>query len=120
MTQLHALALTLGIEGVIGGLLVRTWWALRGATLLRAIVVIVAASLLTHPLAWTANRQWLGSLPFPIRAAIIELTVTLVEATILALALGRATGMQPSWWRCATVSLCMNAASFGYGLWRLS
>ena len=64
-----------------------------------------------------------GGLPglvIAILARGMPLTVTLVEATILALALGRATGMQPSWWRCATVSLCMNAASFGYGLWRLS
>jgi hypothetical protein len=120
VTQTHALLLTLGIEGVVGALLVRTWWNLRGATLGRAVVVILAASLLTHPFAWTANRQWLTALSFPVRATIIELSVTLAEATILALALARITGTRPPWSRCAALSLAMNAASFGYGLWRFS
>lgn len=120
MTQTHALLLTLGIEGVVGALLVGTWWRWRGTSLLRAVVIAIAASLLTHPFAWTANRQWLVGLPFPVRATIIELSVTLVEGTILALALPRAASERVSWWRCAVVSLAMNAASFGYGLWRLA
>lgn len=120
MTQAQALVLTLAIEGVVGTLLLRAWWGFRGPSLLRAGVVVLAASLLTHPFAWTANRQWLAWLSFPVRATIIELSVTLLEATILALALARISSERAPWWRCAAVSLAMNAASFGYGLWRLS
>lgn len=118
MTQTHALALTLGIEGVVGALLLWAWgW--RGSSLARGVVVVLAASLLTHPLAWAANSRWLVGLAFPVRAAIIELTVVAVEATILALALRRISSERAGWGRSAILSLVMNAASFGYGLVRL-
>lgn len=120
MTQLGALSRTLGIEGVVGGLLLWGWLGLRGRALGRGVLAVLAASLLTHPLAWTANSSWLRGLSFPVRATIIELTVVVIEATILALVLDRGRdGGRPSWLRCLVVSLAMNAASFGYGLLRL-
>lgn len=119
MTQLGALLRTLGIEGVVGGLLLWAWLGLRGRSLGRGVLVVLAASLLTHPLAWTANRSWLRGLAFPERATIIELTVVVVEATILALALPpREDGRRP-WVRYVIISAAMNTASFVYGLWRL-
>lgn len=122
MTQLHALGLTLLIEGLVGVALLALWLRLRGRTLLRGAAVVLAASLLTHPAAWRANRIWLHFLPFTTRAAVIEAAVVVVEAVILTVAL-RAVARDPSRpiaaWRCAVVSLLMNAASFGYGLWRL-
>ncbi|MCA9650082.1 MAG: hypothetical protein H6712_18270 [Myxococcales bacterium] len=121
MTQLHALGLTLAIEGAVGALLLWLWWGRRGASLAVAIVVVLACSLLTHPLAWQANRVWLHGLRFPVRAAIIEGAVVLLEAAILRYGLARRAGDEapPSWWRCLGLSLAANAASFGYGLWRL-
>lgn len=123
MTQLHALTLTLGIEGAVGGLLLRAWLGLRGRPWVRGLVVVLAASLLTHPLAWHANRVWLIGLGFPVRAAIIEGAVVLVEASILALALRstvdgrRARPLAP--WAWLVLSLVMNGVSFGYGLVRV-
>ncbi|MEX1367647.1 MAG: hypothetical protein AB1Z98_31245 [Nannocystaceae bacterium] len=123
MTQLHALSLTLGIEGAVGGLLLWAWLGLRGRTWVRGLLVVLAASLLTHPLAWHANRVWLIGLSFPVRAAIIEGAVVLVEASILALAM-RSTGDVPrvrptAPWTWLVLSLVMNGASFGYGLVRV-
>lgn len=123
MTQLHALALTLGIEGAVGGLLLGAWLGLRGRTWVRGLVVVLAASLLTHPLAWHANRSWLIGLGFPVRAAIIEGAVVMVEGSILALAM-RSTGHAPrarpiAPWRWLVLSLVMNGASFGYGVVRV-
>jgi len=119
MTQLGALLRTLGIEGMVGGVLLFAWLGLRGRALGRGVLVVLAASLLTHPLAWTANRSWLMGLSFPVRATIIELTVVVVEAGILVLMLDRARGERRSWLRYGVVSLAMNGASFGYGLLRL-
>ena len=124
MSQLHALLLTLGIEGLVGALLLRVWLGARGAVLGRGVLVVLAASLLTHPLAWQANRVWLRGLGFPLRATIIELSVTVVEAAILWRGLAWARDQRqaepaPGWSRGLIVSLAMNGASFGYGLWRL-
>ncbi|MCH9686349.1 MAG: hypothetical protein K0V04_33260 [Deltaproteobacteria bacterium] len=119
MTQLHALSLTLAIEGTVGGLLLRTWIGWRGRAMLRGLLVVLAASLLTHPLAWQANRSWLVGLGFPVRAAIIEISVVLAETVLLALASRSAQAVESvPVWRWFIVSLAMNGASFGYGLVR--
>jgi hypothetical protein len=80
------------------------------------LAIVVAASALTHPLAWQANEVWLRALPFPARATIIELTVVVVEAAIIAAASKwvRDGSLRP--WRAAALSLACNATSFGYGL----
>lgn len=103
MTQITALALSLAVEVPVALLLARRWapWG-------RVAVVAIAATLLTHPFAWLANG-WIP-LPFPPRAAIIEVSVAVVEAVIYArfVPLGA--------WRGALVSAVANAASFGLGL----
>ncbi|MEM7156678.1 MAG: hypothetical protein AAF799_27770 [Myxococcota bacterium] len=122
MTHETALALTLTIEGIVGGGLLLGWLQLRRGELGRGIMIVLAASLLTHPAAWQANRVWLLSLPFPPRAAIIEVSVALVEAMILRFALRAMIddgAERVTWARCLVVSFVMNAASFGYGLLRL-
>ncbi|MCB9522962.1 MAG: hypothetical protein H6702_06235 [Myxococcales bacterium] len=98
MTHSLALALTVLIEGAVGA-------ALAGR---RGALVAAAASLLTHPFAFTANR-WLPW-AFPWRAALIEATVVAVEAlawrALLPAPLRRALGL----------AALTNAVSFGLGL----
>ncbi len=119
MTQLHALSLTLALEGAVGGLLLRTWIGWRGHALLRGLLVVLAASLLTHPLAWHANRSWLAGLGFAQRAAIIEVSVVAAEALLLALASRSTRKAEPiGAWKWLVISVVMNSASFGYGLVR--
>lgn len=110
MTQTEALALTLAIEVPValawllaaGWLARRAWW--------RAALVVIAASLITHPLAWQANRVWLRSWSFWPRATVIEVGVALVEALVLAWGLT----LPPR--RALVIAAAMNAASFGGGL----
>jgi len=116
MTQLHALALTLLLEGLVAAGLLR-WWGQRGWAWGRTVAIVLAASLLTHPLAWQANRSWLRGLPFPVRAAIIEVTVVLVEAVIVWRASQLVAAGRLSLGRALVLALLANAASFGYGLW---
>jgi hypothetical protein len=75
----------------------------------RIALAALAASLLTHPLAWWANHAI--PLPFASRAALIEAAVALVEA-----ALYRAL-VPMSLPRALLTSCLANAASFGLGLW---
>jgi uncharacterized membrane-anchored protein YitT (DUF2179 family) len=79
-----------------------------GAPWRRVLLTAICASLLTHPFAWWANR----SIPWPFveRAALIEVSVVLVEAAIYALLvpLRAAAGLGLSLWA--------NGASFGLGL----
>ncbi len=111
MTQLDALLLTLVIELVVGmPLLLATRWVERRAWW-RAALLLVAASLLTHPFAWRANVAWLSAWPFERRALVIELAVAAVEAAVLA------AGLRLSLLRALATSASMNAASFILGLW---
>lgn len=110
MTQLEALGLTVALELPIalawflpaGWLPRRAWW--RGA------LVVIAASLISHPLAWQANVVWLRGWGFWPRATVIELAVAVVEAAILAW------GLSLPARRAVVVSTTMNACSFGGGL----
>lgn len=110
MTQVEALMLTIGIElpvafawfRLAGWLPREAWW--------RGVLVVVAVSLMSHPLAWQANEVWLRAWSFWPRAAVIEVGVVLVEAAILAWGLTLAAR------RAVIVSASMNAASFAVGL----
>lgn len=124
MTQLNALLLTLAVEGAVGAVLLRWWLGLRGASFVRAWMVVLAASLLTHPLAWQANRSWLRGLSFVVRAPIIELAVVFVEGALFHRAWRSVVDEQASrgplsLGRCLLFSLGTNGASFGYGLFLL-
>lgn len=80
----------------------------------RVALLVVGASLVTHPLAWWSNRGLVGVLPFEQRAAIIEAAVVIVEGVLLR------GGLLVRWPAALSTALVMNAASFGYGLWRIA
>src|SRR5690606_67494 len=83
MSQLSALILTLVLElAVAMPLALLTGWVDR-ASWRRLALLVVAASLLTHPLAWFVNTTFLG-VPFVWRATGIELGVSLGEGALLA------------------------------------
>jgi hypothetical protein len=112
LAQLDALARTLAIELPVGWLCL--WLFARNElrqAKWRAPVVLLAASLLTHPFAWWGNQSLLGVVEFWPRVAMVELAVVLVEATLLRVVL------HLRWPGAALASLAMNAASFGLGLW---
>jgi hypothetical protein len=110
VTQLEALALTIGMElpvafvwfRLAGWLPRDAWW--------RGVLVVVAVSLISHPLAWQANDRWLRAWSLWPRVTVIELAVIVVEAAILAWGLSLAAR------RALVVSASMNAASFGLGV----
>lgn len=110
MTRNEALALTVALElpvafgwfALAGWLARRGWW--RGA------LVVIAASLISHPLAWQANVVWLRGWPFAARATAIELAVALVETVIVAW------GLSLPARRAAVIATSMNAWSFAVGL----
>jgi hypothetical protein len=119
MSQSHALALTLGIEALVGtALLWRRGFGDAGR-LARLVAVLVAGSLLTHPLAWHANETWLRTMPFEVRAVIIELSVVAAEALILRYASRWVLEGGLRGWQALVLSAACNAASFGYGLVRV-
>ena len=110
MTQLEALGLTVALELPVAF----AWFGLarwlERAAWVRGAMVVLAASLLSHPLAWQANQRWLRGWSFGPRAAVIELGVALVETVVLAWGLG----LRPA--RAAVVAATMNAVSFATGL----
>lgn len=112
MTQLDALLRTLTIESVVG---LTCLWLLARAQLRtvgwRALAVLLAASLLTHPFAWWSNRALIGAVELWPRYAIVELGVVAIETIVLRVVL------RVRWPVAAATSLLMNAASFGFGLW---
>ncbi len=93
-------------------------WTQRGqqprAALWRIALVLVGASLVTHPLAWWANRGLVGVFGFEVRAAIVETAVVIVEGVVLRG--GLRLGVLPAF----ATALVMNAASFGVGLWMIT
>ncbi len=108
MSQLEAMLLSLVIEvPVVLALVAIFRWAPR-SDLWRLVLVAVAATLLSHPFAWYANENLGGT--FAVRAAIIEVSVTVMEAALYAW-LGRL-GV----WRGLAASTVANGASFGIGL----
>lgn len=115
-TQLDALLRTLAIEVPVATALL--WLAFggrkRGEALWRIVLVAAAASLVTHPLAWWTNRGLVGTLELEVRYAVIESAVVIVETLVYRGALVVRT--MPAF----VTALVANAASFGFGLLRLS
>lgn len=118
MTQSHALALTLGIEALVGAGLLWIWGFGDRRRFGGLLALVIAASALTHPVAWHANENWLRGLPFEVAAAIIELSVVAVEALILRYGSTWVRDGQLRWWHAVVLSTACNATSFGYGLLR--
>ncbi len=110
MNQVHALLLTLLVEVPLAAGL-GALYGKRGAKELgRMGAIALAASLITHPWAWWANRLLLALLPFAGRALLIELGVVLVEGILFAwlAKLGLLRGL--------VIATLTNGASFGVGL----
>lgn len=109
MGQWEAFALTLALEiPVAVGI---AWLCGLRDHLWRVLGVAVAASLLTHPVAWFLATSGLADLQFWWRAAVIEIAVVAAEAIVY-----RA-GLKAPWKTAAAMSLAANAVSFGGGLW---
>lgn len=110
MIQLNALLLTLIVEvplAAASGAL----FGKRGVRELgRMGAIALAASLVTHPVAWWANRLLVAALSFAPRALLIELCVVIVEGLLFArlARLGLLKGL--------IVAALTNGASFGIGL----
>jgi hypothetical protein len=85
----------------------------RGEAVWRIALVAAAASMVTHPIAWWANRSLVGTLGMTERYTLIELAVVVVEAVIYRGAIATRTVA------AGVTSLVANAASFGFGLWRM-
>ena len=116
MSQGFALALTLGLEALAGAIALRVWGFRRRRTFVRLLALVVAASAMTHPFAWQANRSWLVHLPFELRATIIELTVVAAEALLLWLVSKRVENGALRAHQALVISFACNATSFGAGL----
>jgi hypothetical protein len=113
MTQLEALLRTLAIElpVALACLFVLARASVRAPGWWRAPLVVVAASLVTHPFAWSGNLALLPVLRFWPRVAVVELCVCAAEAMLLRF------GAAVPWPAAAITATVMNAASFGFGLW---
>jgi hypothetical protein len=116
MSQAFALALTLGLESLVGAVVLWMWGFRRRRSLLPLLALVLASSAITHPFAWQANHTWLRQLPFENRAAIIELTVVAVEAAVLWAVSQRIEGGRLRPGQALLLSLLSNATSFGVGL----
>ena len=109
MTQLDALLATLIIETAVAlPLLLALGWVPRSRWW-RPVPVILAASLLTHPFAWTLIVELRWAADYWARAIPVELALTVAEGLLYAwlLPLKRGQGL--------LLSLAANGASFGLG-----
>ncbi|MBX7080624.1 MAG: hypothetical protein K1X88_15610 [Nannocystaceae bacterium] len=113
MLQLSALVRTLGVELLLGSLLLPLLVRRGGAgiSVLRGVTVLLGVNLATHPLAWWCNRALASWLAFEPRAAVIEAAVIAVES----LAFARLLPLP--WPRALALAAAINLASFGFGLW---
>ncbi|MCG3172524.1 MAG: hypothetical protein GMKNLPBB_00677 [Myxococcota bacterium] len=111
--QTFALTLSLLIEAPVVWLILRRRLPAGREGQGRIWLAALAATLITHPLAWNANRLLVELAPFELRAAAIELTVILVEGLLFAGLLRAPRGA------ALASSAAANAASFLAGLWVL-
>ena len=112
MTQIQALALSVGIEAPVALLLIalmRRGTATPKDLWTRYVLIAIGVTLLTHPFAWTLNEDLahVGMVP---RLAFIEGVVVFIEGLIYGHwgKLGMPRGF--------AVSAATNALSFGVGL----
>lgn len=103
--QLHALALTIVVEGVVAALIAR----LFGLAPSRAARAAVAGSLTTHPFVWWAHFQLIHTHGYWTTLGLVECIAVFGEAPFYRLA-------GASWGRALILSLLVNAASVAAGL----
>ncbi len=109
MNQTEALLVTLSIEVPIAVALAvwRGWVAGRLGTV---ALSSLAASLLTHPLLWIVDPRLKTSFDTPMRWALLETAIALVEAGVYVVGAGLTAR------RAIVTSFLANAASFGIGV----
>lgn len=109
MTQTEALCLTLAIEVPVAVALVH-WRRWAPGRLGVVALVSVLASVVTHPLLWLVDPVLQPALGAPVRWALLETLIALVEAAVYAL--GAGIGAR----RALATSFLANGVSFGVGL----
>ncbi len=102
MTQIQAMALSLGVEVPIALAL--------GPRALRTGLAGLAATLITHPVLWLAWFPLRERMPWLVTALALEGAVVAVETLVYRSALAL------PWRRALLISAVANAASFGVGL----
>jgi len=107
VSQIEALLLTIAVEVPVG-LAAALVMGPKPIVWSRMVVALLAVSLATHPIAWWLAGEW-RAWPFPLRAAVIEACVVIVEAGLLWVAVPLAPG------RAFAVAAAINLASFGVG-----
>jgi hypothetical protein len=115
MIQLQALLLSLAVEApivVVGLSAAAPGETRRTVVVARALKLAVGATLLTHPLAWSANA-WLAYAGWSTAARLgaVEGLVVAAESALFAM-VGRLSAA-----RAVGVALVANAASFAAGWW---
>jgi len=107
MTQLQALALSIGIEAVVAFVLVR---GLRWGGGTRAALAATIGTLITHPFVWSLVPRWEIELGYASALALIESGVVFAESVAYRVV------VPLSWPRALFASLVANASSTAAGL----
>lgn len=108
MTQLEAMAITFTLETLVA--VCFAWgWKVKRSDYLPLLTAVIAASLLTHPIAWGINDALKPWFTYWQRIGVIELVVILAETVVLRLTV-------LPWRRAALLSAVMNTVSWGLGL----
>ncbi|MBD2518868.1 hypothetical protein H6G93_28680 [Nostoc sp. FACHB-973] len=111
MTQLLALLISWVIEvPVVLITLVSTQQLCSYWDICNAFILASTATLFTHPLAWESNQILIPYIEFPLRVALIESFVVIVEGILYALIL------KLGWQKGLFLSIIANATSFIGGL----
>ncbi|MFN6534991.1 MAG: hypothetical protein RM021_001280 [Nostoc sp. EkiNYC01] len=111
MTHLLALLISWGIEiPVVLITFVSTQQLCSRRDICNAFILASTATLFTHPLAWESNQILIPYIEFPLRVALIESFVVILEGILYALIL------KLGWQKGLFLSIIANATSFVGGL----
>jgi hypothetical protein len=110
VTQLQALLLSVALELPVALLLCARWGPAAHGGLRRVALTAVAATLLTHPFAWTWLPGLRGVMPTWARTLLVEGGVSVVEGLLY----WRLGGLSPT--RGQAVGWGANALSYGVGM----
>ncbi|MBW4621388.1 MAG: hypothetical protein KME17_18760 [Cyanosarcina radialis HA8281-LM2] len=101
-----ALIISICIEGVF----VTIWAKFFGIDGKLLVIISIAATLITHPIAWKLFLDLSPYLNFPVRSLLLESAVILVEGLIYKIATSY------SWRASISLSFGANLASYSCGL----
>jgi hypothetical protein len=111
MTQLLGLLISWGIELPV---VLIAYYSTKQSSSRESIcnisMIVCAATLFTHPLAWESNQILIPYMEFPLRVALIETFVILAEGILYAIIL------KLGWQKGFFLSLIANGSSFLGGL----